>query len=82
MPDVTLGLSPLERFTSPDVLIQSESVECKHGKHYHVVIVTRACGHRRIAHATSNYREHWKAMYAASEALIVARHSGGNGTVR
>jgi hypothetical protein len=65
------GLSMMERFTSQTLSIQSVSVQCKHGKHYHVELVIRACGHRRVLHSTDNYRAHWKAMYAASERLIV-----------
>jgi formate dehydrogenase assembly factor FdhD len=74
---IATGLSMRERFHSDALDIRSVSVECCHGKHYHVEVVNRACGHTRIVHSTSNYRAHWAAMYDASERLILGSDFGG-----
>lgn len=68
---ITKGLTMMQRFHSDRYDIHSVSVECRHGKHYHVEVTNRVCGHRRIVHSTTNYRAHWQAMYEASERLIV-----------
>ena len=64
-----------ERFDSPEVAISSTSYECAHGKHYEVEVRNKTCDHRQVVHHTHSYAEHWRAMYDASERLIVG-HSG------
>lgn len=67
----TEGLTVQQRFTSREFSINSLSYECVHGKHYEVEVHNRLCNHKNIIHHTHSYRNHWDAMYDASERLIV-----------
>lgn len=73
MPEPRTGLTMRERFNNDEVSIQSTLYECAHGKHYEVVVVTKACGHRKVIAHTHSHREHWAQMYEASERLILTR---------
>lgn len=72
MAEVTLGLSMRERFDSDEFSISSVAYECRHGKHYEVELLHKACGRRQVLAHDHNYREHWRHMYEASERLILA----------